>query len=130
MAIKVSGSTVVDNNKVFLPNNTSGLGATTSISAGTLTLDLNTSTMFNVAFTSSITGITLSNVQSAGRISSFALMLTADGTARTVVWPTSFRWPGGTAPSITSTVNKVDTFMFYTVDGGTNWQAFISGQNL
>jgi hypothetical protein len=58
------------------------------------------------------------------------LVFTMDGTARTVSWPVSFYWPGGTAPTLTSTNGKKDVFTFFTSDGGTTWLAFISGQNL
>jgi hypothetical protein len=39
-------------------------------------------------------------------------------------------WPGGTAPTLTSTYGKRDVFSFVTVDGGTTWMAVISGQNI
>lgn len=130
MAIKVSSTTVIDDNKLFLPNNASAVRSAPSISAGNLTLDLNAATIFDVSLTTNITSITLNNIQSSGRSSSFVLILTADGTPRSVTWPASFRWPSGTAPTITSDSSKKDVFVFFTVDGGTNWQAFISGQNL
>jgi hypothetical protein len=130
MAIKVIGSTVIDDNKVFLPNNSAEVSATATISAGTLALNLNTATVFTVALNSNITSITISNVQLSGRASSFVLMFTADGTARSVTWPASFNWPGGTAPTLTATNGKEDVFTFFTTNGGTNWQAFISGQSL
>jgi hypothetical protein len=130
MAIKVIGSTVIDDNKVFLPNNSAEVSATATISAGVLALNLNIATVFNVALNSNITSITFSNIQSAGRASSFVLVFTADGTARSVTWPASFHWPGGTAPTLTSSNNKEDVFTFFTTDGGINWQAFVSGQNL
>ena len=130
MAIKVSSTTVIDDNKIFLPVNASSTRTAPTISTGTLTLDLNSATVFDVALNANITSLVLSNVQSSGRSSSFVLIFTADGTARSVTWPASFRWPSGTAPTLTSTNTKKDVFIFFTVDGGTNWQAFISGQNL
>ena len=130
MAIKVSSETVIDDNKVFLPNNTSEVSTTVNIVSNTITLDFNVATVFNVSLTSNITTITLSNVQSSGRATSFALVLTGDGTARSITWPGSFNWPSGTAPSVTSAAGKKDVYVFFTTDGGTTWQAFISGQNL
>jgi hypothetical protein len=38
-------------------------------------------------------------------------------------------WPGGTAPTLTSTNGKEDIFSFVTIDGGTTWFAFNGGQN-
>lgn len=130
MAIKVNSSTVIDDNKLFLPNNSAEVSTTATISAGTLSLNLNSATVFNVSLNANITTLTITNVQSAGRSSSFVLVFTADGTARTVVWPASFYWPNGTAPTLTSTNGKEDTFVFFTTDGGTTWQAFIAGQNI
>jgi hypothetical protein len=130
MAIKVSSTTVIDDNKIFLPVNASSTRTAPTISSGTLTLDLNTATVFDVALNANITTLTISNVQASGRSSSFVLILTADGTARSVTWPASFLWPSGLTPTLTSTNNKKDVFVFFTIDGGTTYQAFISGQSL
>jgi hypothetical protein len=62
----------------------------------------------------------------AGR--SFFLLLKQDGTGgRTVTWPAAVKWPGATAPTITSTASKLDKYVF-TADG-TNWYGSNSGQN-
>ena len=106
------------------------MSTTASITSGTLTLNLNSASIFNVTLNANITTLTINNVQSSGRASSFVLVFTADGTARSVTWPASFKWPAGTAPTITSTNGKKDIYLFFTTDGGTNWQAFISGQDL
>lgn len=130
MAIKIAGDTVFNDNKIVLPNNSSETSSNPTISSGTLTLNLNTSAVFNVSLNANITTLTLQNVQTSGRTSSFVLVFTADGTARSVTWPGTFYWPGGIAPTITSTNGKEDVFTFFTTDGGTTWLAFISGQNL
>lgn len=129
MAIKTSGTTVIDNNRLFYPVNSASTRAAPTISAGTLTLDLQTATMFDVSLNAAITTLTISNIPTSGSTGSFILTLTADGTARSVTWPGSFRWPGGTAPTLTSTLNKTDIITCITDDGGTVWYAFISGQN-
>lgn len=130
MAIKVSSTTVIDDNKLFLPNNASSVRTAPSISSGTLTLDLNSATVFDVTLNANISTITITNPQAVGRTSSFVLMLTSDGTPRSVAWPASFSWPSASTPTITSTDGKKDVFTFFTVDAGTTWQAFITGQNL
>lgn len=65
----------------------------------------------------------------AGR--SFLLILRQDATGgRTVTWPTVtdiVRWPGGTAPTLTSTASRVDVFAF-TADG-TRWFGRTIAQN-
>lgn len=130
MAIKVASTTVIDDNKVFLPNNSSEVSSATTISAGVLALNLNTAAVFTVTLNANITSITLSNVQASGRASSFVIMFTADGTTRSVTWPASFYWPNNAPPTLTSTNGKKDVFTFFTTDGGTTWEAFISGQNI
>ena len=47
--------------------------------------------------------------------------------ARTVTWPNSVKWPGGTAPTITATSGKADVFSF--VSDGLNWIGFPCGYN-
>lgn len=62
----------------------------------------------------------------AGR--GFLLLLKQDATgSRTATWPASVKWPGGTAPTITSTASKADKYVF-TADG-TNWVGSNAGQN-
>lgn len=65
----------------------------------------------------------------AGR--SFLLVLRQDATGgRTATWPTvtnPVRWPGGTAPTLTSTASRTDLFGF-TADG-TRWYGRTIAQN-
>lgn len=103
--------------------------AAPAISAGTLTLDCSTGNVFAVSLNANITTLTLSNVPSTGTAYALTLAFTADGTARTVTWGSAVKWPGGTAPTLTSTSTKVDTFVLTTWDGGTTWYAFVGGQN-
>jgi len=74
--------------------------------------------------------VTITNVAASGTISSFILALNNQGSVYSVVWPTSFRWPGGTAPTLTGTLNKKDVIVAYTDDSGSNYYAFVSGNNL
>jgi hypothetical protein len=114
----------------FYPNNSSEKSQTPSIINTTLTVDLSNAAVFDVQLNSNITFINILNTQATGRASSFVLIFTADGTTRTVIWPGGFRWGSGAAPTITTTTGKKDVFVFFTVDGGNNWQAFIAGQSL
>jgi len=59
---------------------------------------------------------------------SFTLLQKQDGTgSRTVTWPATVKWPGGTAPTITATASKLDKFIF--TSDGTNWYGSNAGQN-
>jgi hypothetical protein len=50
------------------------------------------------------------------------------GSAYTITWPAAVKWAAGTAPTL-STANT-DVFVLLTVDAGTTWYAFVSGQDL
>ena len=60
---------------------------------------------------------------------SFTLIQKQDATGgRTVTWPASVKWPGGTAPTLTSTASKADKFIFTAIDGS-SWLGSNGGQN-
>ena len=104
-----------------------------TISAGTLTLDLATGTVFNVLINAAVTSVTINNantIAAGSQASGFILIANGNGTTYAIVWPASVRWPGNTAPSITSTAGKRDVLTFFTTDQGATYNSFISGQNL
>lgn len=99
------------------------------ISAGVLALDCNAGNVFHVSLNAAITSITFSNIPTTGNAYGLTLAFTADGTARSVTWPAAVIWSGGTAPTLTSTLNKVDIFVLTTWDAGTTWYSMVGGQN-
>lgn len=101
-----------------------------SISSGTLTLDCSAGNVFAVSLNANITTLSFTNVPSNNTAYGLTLNLTADGTARTITWGSAVKWPGGTAPTLTSTNTKIDTFVMFTHDGGNTWYAFTAGQSL
>ncbi len=75
-----------------------------------------------------LTGNCTYTFPAAGAGKSFALFQTQNGTgSRTVTWPASVKWPGGTAPTLTSTANKGDLFAF--TSDGTNWYGRVIAKN-
>jgi hypothetical protein len=59
---------------------------------------------------------------------SFSLFLKQDGTgSRLATWPGTVLWPYGVIPTLTTTINKTDRFVF-TADG-TNWFGSVAGQS-
>lgn len=100
-----------------------------SISTNTLTLDCAAANVFAVSMTANINTLTFTNVPTSPTAFGLTLSCTADGTARTISWGASVKWPAGAPPTLSSTNGKVDTFVLYTYDGGTTWYAFIAGQN-
>ena len=103
---------------------------TPTVSAGTLTLDLELGNVFEVTLTENVTSLTLANPPAAGRAGSSTLILRQDTTGgRTIVWPSSVRWPNGVQPTISSVEDGVDIFAFVTRDGGATWYGFLGGRD-
>ena len=105
-------------------------GISIAPSPGVLTLNLANGNVFNVALNAAITTLTISSPPAANNAGSFVLIFTADGTPRAVTWGASILWPGGTAPTLTSTNGKKDVFGFVSLNSGTNFMGFIGGQNI
>ena len=89
-------------------------------------------TQYNVTELTMSTNVslTLSNIQSSGTVHMWTIVTVGNGTAYSIGWPAAIKWPGGTAPTITSTNTKRDIYQFVTYDGGTTIFAIIVGQNL
>lgn len=100
-----------------------------SIVAGGLTLNCSSANVFTVSLNANISSIAFTNVPVSGVAYALTLVLTADGTARTVTWPGSVAWQNGSAPTLTSTLNKRDVFVLLTYDDGTTWLAYVAAQN-
>jgi len=129
ISISSTGSTVLSLIKTYAETSTSP-----AISGGLLTLDLSTGTIFNVSLTASVTNVNIINssvvASTASSTVGFVIITTGTGSAYTVVWPGTVRWPGAVAPVITTTNGQRDVLTFVSTDQGTTYNAFISGQNL
>lgn len=103
---------------------------TVSISSNVLTLDLQQTTMFSVSLNANITTLTLNNPPASGRVGFFTLLLTADGTPRTISFNGARdKFAGGMTFTPTSTNGKVDILTAFTVNGGTTYFWSVVGQN-
>lgn len=100
-----------------------------TISSGVLALNCALGNVFHVSLNAAITSITFSNIPASNTAYGLTLAFTADGTARAVTWGAAIKWSNGTAPTLTSTLNKVDIFVLTTWDGGTTWYSMVGGQN-
>ena len=101
---------------------------------GQIPIDLSTAQVFRTKQTVNCSGLTLTNVPDNGNANAvgFSLLFVGDGTARTMTWnigSTAASWAGGTAPTYTSTLNKIDVYSFLSRDGGSTWLGFVGGQN-
>lgn len=92
----------------------------------TITFDKNVSDYHRVVLGGNRT-LALSNMAAGDKI---VIDLVQDGTGtRTVTWFTTIKWVGGTVPTLTTTINKIDTFGFICTTAG-NYQGYIIWQNL
>ena len=96
--------------------------AYTANSSTAITLSLANGTVQIITLTGSPT-ITMPAV-GAGK--SFILYLKTGSGSFTVTWST-VKWPGGTAPTVTSTTSRMDIYSFFS--DGTNWYGTTVGQN-
>ena len=101
----------------------------TANSGTSYTIDLTSGNTFNITLTGNC-AFTFANPPQSGTAGSFTLMLTQDATGtRIPTWPTAVRWPGGTAPTLTTTSAHADILVFATVNGGTVWYGTTSAQD-
>lgn len=120
-----SGTVVALNNTPTLTNPTITNYVETPYTANSstaITLALTNGTVQIITLTGNAT-ITMPTAVSG---KSFTLLLKQDATgSRTVTWST-VSWPGGTAPTITSTASKLDKYVF--ISDGTSWFGSTAGQ--
>jgi len=118
------------NNKIVINDSGAIFETKTSptISSNVLTIDCSAGNAFSVNLNSSITTLSFTNIPSANISYGLSLQVMIGG-SYTITWPTSVKFPSNTAPTLTSTVGKVDTFILNTFDAGTTWYGFTAGQN-
>ena len=137
MAIKVGGTTVVDDSR----NLTNVVSATlsntltiqkvveTTVALGTVTTAATINLFDGTLFTATLGGNCTFTITNPSGVCSFTLVLTNDGTpGRTVAFSGgTFKYPGGAAGlSRTTGASGIDIWSFFSTDGGTNWIGNIS----
>mgnify|MGYP003133953361 FL=1 len=86
------------------------------LGGGTDDIDLSLGNVFTATVSTSTQTLTFSNPSPSGNACTFMLILT-NGGSQTVNFPGSVDFPGGSAPTLTT--SGVDILMFTTIDGGT-----------
>jgi hypothetical protein len=110
-----------------LPSSASPVTNYAPAPAGTATLDLSVSKRNTITMPAGNITVALSNV-TVGDI--FTIDITQDGTgSRTVTWFSTIRWAGGSAPTLTTTASKRDTFGFVCTGSGT-YDGYVIGFNI
>jgi len=102
-----------------------------SSSSNTTTINCETGNVFASTLSENTT-FTFTNPPANNTAYGFSLKIVQDASASgyTLTWPTTIDWPNKTIPSLTSTANAIDQFVFYTHDGGSNWYGFTVGKDL
>lgn len=99
----------------------------TPSASATATLDLSLGNDHRITMPAGNVTIALSNEQVGQK---FLVSITQDGGgSRTVTWFSTIKWAGGSAPTLTTTASKRDTFGFVVTGSGT-YDGFIVGQNI
>lgn len=81
--------------------------AVTATSGGTTTLDLSSGDVRTVTMPAGNTTIAFSNIPT-GRLTIFIIQDSVG--SRTVTWPSSIKWAGGTTPTLSVAASAVDKF--------------------
>lgn len=94
---------------------------------GTVNLALGVSRFYALTLTGN-TVLTLSGPPPQG--GDFRLLVKQDATGgRTLTFPASVKWPGGTVPTLGGAANAVSLLQFVTADGGATWLGALLGAN-
>tara|TARA_R110000824_G_scaffold116661_2_gene268233 strand:+ start:129 stop:995 length:867 start_codon:yes stop_codon:yes gene_type:complete len=97
--------------------------------AASVTIDIVNGNVFTITADQNTTFV-FSNPSPTGKSCAFTLVWTQDSSDRTITWPTSVDWAGGSAPDVTSGSGKVDIYTFFTMDAGTIWYGFQAGAEM
>ena len=103
-----------------------------ALTSGTsVTLDISAGSLFTITLAHNIGTFTWSNSASSGDVSAFVLKVTQDGTGnRTIAFPASVDFAGGTAPTLSTGAGDVDIFVFFSSDGGTTYYGSTLGLDM
>lgn len=103
---------------------------TAAIAAGVMTIDLSLGVVQEIELTENVTDINFTNYNpDTDYSSSVTIKIKQDAVgSRSIAWPASIVWNGGTSPTMTATALATDLYVFITYDGAT-WFGHTAGQN-
>ena len=96
------------------------------VGAGTTTFNLSLGSIFTVTMPAATQTLAISNA-TVGQC--FIIELTNSTDQGVLTWFTTIKWSGGSAPTLTGTNGKVDTFGFRVTSAG-NYFGYVVGQNI
>ena len=118
------------NNVTTFLGGTAGKTKAVSYYVGTDTFNLQLGDSFTTTLTENTT-FAFSNPPSGTGLGAFIIKVKQDGTGgRTLAFPRTVDWAGGSAPDVSTGANDVDIFVFVTVDNGAIYYGITAGQDL
>jgi hypothetical protein len=96
-----------------------------TFSATAMAVNCATSNVFTTTFTANVTVAPSMNDPSNGQTINWFIAQDATG-SRTMTWPTSFKWPGGTAGVLSTAANSVDLVVATYRSGTGFWYATLT----
>jgi hypothetical protein len=105
-----------------------GSTSTALATSGSVAIDLALGDYFTLALAGNVTTFTFSNLPGAGKGASIMVQITQDSTPRTVGYPASFTWAGGTPGTVSTGSGDVDVLALTTFDNGTTWRATLANE--
>jgi|TARA_Y100000296_G_scaffold18876_1_gene22526 hypothetical protein len=97
--------------------------------AASVTIDITNGNVFTIT-PDQDTEFAFTNPSPTGKSCAFTLIWTQDASDRTITWPTTVDWAGGSTPDVTSGSGKIDIYTFFTIDEGTIWYGFQAGADM
>lgn len=124
----------VNDNSLEIYDSPSELSPALTIGSGnsSAAVDLDSGTVVGVTLNVNWTAsFSRSSGLESGRAHSLTLIITqGTGGSRTITWPSSVKWDGGTAPTLSTAVGAVDVVTLITRNQGTTWYAFLAGKGM
>ena len=96
-----------------------------------LVLDLSSGNIFRTTLSTNVTGISIQSPFPSGNAHSITLIFDYIDSGRSITWPSSVYWNGGSGyvPTLSSGVNRHAIFSLMTTDGGSRYFGFVGGTN-
>lgn len=130
IVVNVAGTLKRWNGSAYVDAATGGGGSRSTVSAlatsGSVAIDYALGDYFTLALAGNVTTFTFSNLPGAGNGATLMVRITQDSTPRTVGWPASFKWAGGTPGAVSTGSGAVDLLAITTFDNGTTWDATLA----
>ena len=104
------------------------LSTETAPSANAITWDLTTDQILRINLNANITTFNLTGTLSSLAGNQYQVLVRYNG-GSSITWNANIKWPAGTAPTLTGTSGKVDTFTFVVSStDGTNFYLINTGK--